>query len=696
MSSDDMSSTPVSNPSFDRYPFASQVVAPKTEAEVGLVRAWAEILSIPMESIGRDSSFVELGGDEVSAMYMVANACSQGMTLSVSDVLMDPRLFAVADKMVKGDVYSTHADQTAPFTLLKECERAAVLSARLRGELGLLNNDTVEDAYPCTTFQESLMALSLEQPDLHIAKNAYKLPEGVDLDRFKTSLGQVYQLLPNLRTMIVLVDKVPIQVVIKDSIRIDIVTEPDISSAVKAFGNHEMTYGSRLCRFRLVETASGETYFMWAGHRAVCDSWTLRLAWMSLSGAYAGKEVLPVKSYANFIKYTAEADCQMSKNFWSEYLYDEGGARFALPSWYRLSFPGLSSSGGPRMVKRKVKVPYFPYRQVMPATAIRAAWSIVLAQHCESDEVCFGAIVFGREVPLAGSEMIPGSMAATVPVRVHLDHERTVAEFLQGIESEATSMIPHQFFGLDRIGDISPNIKEFCDFTSLLVVQPSQHLNPNVLSPDEVPGLLVYGTSWAEEVLCGSPSERLIVQGDIYTDHIGLIIASNSSSMPTEHIVALAGHLQAALEQLMYVANASKSLGELFPTLSPQKPELLLFSAQSRSVLKHQVQLHENHLKSHAVHPRDLAHTLGVRREPLESRAFALLRKGCSIEISTDRKAPAQAPKITVVFSGQGAQWAGMGRELLRHDEDFAFDIGQMDGILRAVKNPPTWSIRGV
>lgn len=347
------------------------------------------------------------------------------------------------------------------------------------------------------------------------------------------------------------------------------------------------------------------------------------------------------------------------------------------------------------MVKRKVKVPYFPYRQIMPATAIRAAWSVVLAQHCESDEVCFGAIVFGREVPLAGSEMIPGSMTATVPVRVQLDHKRTVAELLQGIESEATNMIPHQFFGLEEIGDISPNIKEACDFTSLLVIQPSQHLHSNILSPDEVPGLLVYRTSWAEEVLCGSPSKHLIVQGDIYTNHIELIIASNSDAMPNERIVTLAGHLEAVLEQLMSVDNASKSLGELFPTLSPQKPELLLFSAQSSSALKHQVQLHENHLKSHAVHPRDLAHTLGVRREPMESRAFSLLHNERSIEISTDRKAPSQAPKIIMVFSGQGAQWAGMGRELLRQDEDFACDIEQMDGILRTVRNPPTWSIRG-
>lgn len=48
--------------------------------------------------------------------------------------------------------------------------------------------------------------------------------------------------------------------------------------------------------------------------------------------------------------------------------------------------------------------------------------------------------------------------------------------------------------------------------------------------------------------------------------------------------------------------------------------------------------------------------------------------------------------KVIMIFSGQGAQWAGMGRELLT-DRQFLKDIARMDTILHGLKHPPAWTI---
>lgn len=48
-----------------------------------------------------------------------------------------------------------------------------------------------------------------------------------------------------------------------------------------------------------------------------------------------------------------------------------------------------------------------------------------------------------------------------------------------------------------------------------------------------------------------------------------------------------------------------------------------------------------------------------------------------------------------MIFSGQGAQWAGMGKEMIQGDPEFRADIETMDSILRGLKCPPSWTIIG-
>ncbi|KAI1207118.1 ketoacyl-synt-domain-containing protein [Annulohypoxylon truncatum] len=88
--------------------------------------------------------------------------------------------------------------------------------------------------------------------------------------------------------------------------------------------------------------------------------------------------------------------------------------------------------------------------------------------------------------------------------------------------------------------------------------------------------------------------------------------------------------------------------------------------------------------------PRNLAYTLCQRRSQLPWRV-ALVADMCSKlavalngEVSPKR-APSQSPKIAFVFTGQGAQWHAMGRELLESHAVFASAIQRADKHLLSV-----------
>lgn len=141
-----------------------------------------------------------------------------------------------------------------------------------------------------------------------------------------------------------------------------------------------------------------------------------------------------------------------------------------------------------------------------------------------------------------------------------------------------------------------------------------------------------------------------------------------------------------------HAARRTSRVGHSPATTSPQ---LLLFSANTQTSLRRQVDLYKTYARDHPEAIPDIAYTLAVHRERLPQRAFAVLKNG-ELETSGLSKAPAVPPAITMVFSGQGAQWAEMGKKLIQTDASFRYDLAYMDSILQSLRKPPCWSILGM
>jgi len=77
----------------------------------------------------------------------------------------------------------------------------------------------------------------------------------------------------------------------------------------------------------------------------------------------------------------------------------------------------------------------------------------------------------------------------------------------------------------------------------------------------------------------------------------------------------------------------------------------------------------------------------------LAHRAFSVYREGEPLEVSPATKF-GPAPELVFVFTGQGAQWAEMGKQLIEEYPSFDEDIRAMDRILAGLPYPPPWTIK--
>ncbi|KAI1375608.1 hypothetical protein F4677DRAFT_112302 [Hypoxylon crocopeplum] len=125
------------------------------------------------------------------------------------------------------------------------------------------------------------------------------------------------------------------------------------------------------------------------------------------------------------------------------------------------------------------------------------------------------------------------------------------------------------------------------------------------------------------------------------------------------------------------------------------RPHTLIMSANDVASLKSNIQALCNHL----INPRvgvslpDLAYTLSERRSRLWHRAYVTTRN-TEIEVKdfTIGKKNSQVPKIGFVFTGQGAQWPQMGKELLQFFPWTRSILEELDQVLQTVRDPPKWS----
>ena len=126
---------------------------------------------------------------------------------------------------------------------------------------------------------------------------------------------------------------------------------------------------------------------------------------------------------------------------------------------------------------------------------------------------------------------------------------------------------------------------------------------------------------------------------------------------------------------------------------APNEPQLLLYSANPQKALTSMIGNYRDFVQGKPENIGNLAYTLANRREHLPYRAFAIASKD-SIGIASPTTRSAKRPAVIIVFTGRGAQWPRMGRDIIDSNPTFLNSIRRLDKYLQGMyEHAPEWKI---
>ncbi|KAI9691601.1 MAG: NRPS [Bathelium mastoideum] len=465
------------------------------EMDKKLLSLWSETLDIPESEIGGESSFFDLGGDSLVAMRMVGSALASGITLTVADVFLYPvfsEMLAAICKNVssegtevgdandgertKQDLIFDGLDEVTyePFSLLKNRNVEAFLQGHVCPQVNAFRGGIV-DVLPVTDYQALAIAGSLLESKWLLNYFSFEGRGKLDLGRLKHSIFQVVQEYPILRTVFIAHQNQLLQVVLRKlEPEFSVMeTEQDLGEFVRSWKeddrNSTLRLGESYLKVMLVKQKNSDHHsiILRISH-AQYDGVSLPVILESLQAAYNGQPLTSGSDFSNYVSSTTEDLSGDKHDYWRNLL--RGSSMTTIVSREKPNFSSFINES--TILKKTTKLPSLSAKNITPATILKAAWALVLAQTAASSDVVFGHIISGRNATVPGLAQVVGPCLNINPVRTKFKPGWTALDLLHDVQGQQVANMPHESLGFREIAKHCTDWPDCTSFSSVI-----QHQN---------------------------------------------------------------------------------------------------------------------------------------------------------------------------------------------------------------------------
>ncbi|KAI1101882.1 nonribosomal peptide synthase [Jackrogersella minutella] len=422
-----------------------------TPTEKQLKKLWAPILGIEAD-IAVEDSFLQIGGDSIAAMRLVAAAREHGLSFTVADVFKRPRLCdlaAVAVAIVRDKEKQARVAVEA-FSLLGD---QLDLEAFVREEISphLRSVFSVSDAFPVTHWQATCINLALKTPPQQWHHFWLDLPAADNTAQIDKSCELLWDNLDALRVVFVRSGGQYLQV-LPEGLRPTILhysTDGSIDGLTRNICDDDLRHpgalGVPFTRFHVLSGPRGEQRLIIRSSHAQYDGTTL-IHMMRFLGAFYKNETLPLSpSFSTFIQHTFN-NKRPSRRYWKSFLH--GSALTKLGQELIHNDTGCTSS--PIVVEKLVPMPR-AFGGFTPATIFTSACAVFLSKATKSSDVTFGRLVSGRAMVPVHLRNTVGPCVNIIPVRARFGCEDALQHALKSIHEQHIESLLFDTIGFDEV-----------------------------------------------------------------------------------------------------------------------------------------------------------------------------------------------------------------------------------------------------
>ncbi|WP_430412118.1 amino acid adenylation domain-containing protein [Kordia sp.] len=335
-------------------------------------------------------------------------------------------------------------------------------------------NGNIEDVYTLSPLQEGMLfhALHDTEANAYFEQISYRIKAALSIATVKEAVTTLFKRHDVLRTSFLDHLEKPVQVVLKNRMpdffhqKLAISLEKEaIDTEIAAFKIADRNKGfdlkrGSLMRLSILQIDDTTFEFIWSYHHIIIDGWSMGILIEEFFEIYNGlHNKRPIRledpqPYKRYISWLTNKDAKVSNSFWKSYLANVTTPSHIPPT--KLYATDLAYKNERNILEfseeETNQLNYFVKEQQLTLNNfVQTIWGIILSKYTKQEEAIFGMVTSGRPPEIKNIEAMVGLFINTIPVRIKVDKEKTIATLLKEVQHNALQQEMHQY---DPLADI--------------------------------------------------------------------------------------------------------------------------------------------------------------------------------------------------------------------------------------------------